>query len=242
MARFITIASGKGGVGKTTVAVNLAAALGKLGKDVTTPHVGISVGLPHEKTLNDYLKGEARFDEVLYYNPHGFKVIPAALSLEALSGTDFTRAEELKANFREDQIVLIDSAPCFGKEGLSALQMGDEVLFVTTPYQISVADVTKGALIAKMLNKKILGLVINKEMGMKQEMTMQEISFATSLEIMGRFLDHEDHLKGLAVKAPLVTYKENHTNTKEYMNLASRIAGVPYQKKKRFFLFSMFGR
>ncbi len=247
MPRFIAVASGKGGVGKTTVTVNLALALSKLGKSVTvidanitTPHVGMTIGVPCDKTLNDYLKGEARFEEILYFNPLGFKVIPSSLNLENLSGVDFTRFSELRQSFKEDEIVLVDSAPCFGKEGLSAMQFSDEVIFVTTPYGISVADAGKGALVARMLGKKILGLIGNKEMRLKHEISPIEIEWLTRMSVIGRLEHDVNHLKGLAIKSPILAMNDSLQNSREFMKIASMLTGQSYEEKKKFFLFSIF--
>ena len=78
MSKLITITSGKGGVGKTTTAINLGAALNAFGKDVvvldanlTTPNVGLHLGAPLVPvSLNHVLSGKANIIELYLVEPH----------------------------------------------------------------------------------------------------------------------------------------------------------------------------
>jgi septum site-determining protein MinD len=73
LVRIIDVCSGKGGVGKTTVAANLGLALQNFGKKVavvdcnlTTSHLGLLFGFHNYPiTLNNFLKGEARMEDII---------------------------------------------------------------------------------------------------------------------------------------------------------------------------------
>jgi len=92
VVRTITVASGKGGTGKTTLTANLGIALAQHGYDVTIVDADITManlelilgmeGLP--VTLQNVLAGEARIEEAIYSGPGGVKVVPAGVSLEGL--------------------------------------------------------------------------------------------------------------------------------------------------------------
>ena len=90
MAKLITITSGKGGVGKTTTAINLGAALNAFGKEViildanlTTPNIGLHLGAPIVPvSLNHVLLGKARLSDAIYEHESGTKIITSSLSIK----------------------------------------------------------------------------------------------------------------------------------------------------------------
>ena len=82
--RVIAVTSGKGGVGKTSVAVNLSMALAMAGRDVVLldadlglANVDVQLGLTPSRTLAHLLDGQCTLDELLLAAPHGLKVAPA---------------------------------------------------------------------------------------------------------------------------------------------------------------------
>src|SRR4030042_6303031 len=127
MTRLIVITSGKGGVGKTTLTSNLAAALTDFGQKVTvidgnltTPNLGLHLGLHlPKKTLHDVLRGDTRLKDAIYPHTYGFDVIPASLGINDLKGVDVTRLPEVTFSLlgRSDYVI-IDSAAGLGKEAL----------------------------------------------------------------------------------------------------------------------------
>jgi len=91
----IAVTGGKGGVGKTNISVNLAAALAQAGRrvmlldgDLGLANVDVFLGLSPRYTLAQVLAGERTLDEILVEAPQGFKVVPAASGLARLANLD----------------------------------------------------------------------------------------------------------------------------------------------------------
>src|SRR3990167_9317438 len=119
MSTLITIVSGKGGVGKTTTAINLGAALNSFGKDVivldanlTTPNVGLYLGAPIVPiNLNHVLLGKAKISEAIYEHGSGTKIIPSSLSIGELRRLNHSKLKDIGKRLRKlADIVIYDSA------------------------------------------------------------------------------------------------------------------------------------
>jgi septum site-determining protein MinD len=150
MTRVIVVASGKGGVGKTTLAGNIAVALTTFGKrvvvldaDVVMANLEIMMGLKNPPvSLIDVLSGRLDIEDVIYDGPGGVKIIPAGITLD---GFNEENMEMLKAAVREIpkdiELVVID-APA-GRDAAMVMDRAQEILIVTTPEVSSVSDALK---------------------------------------------------------------------------------------------------
>src|SRR3989344_5686603 len=142
MSRLIVITSGKGGVGKTTTAVNLGTSLNSFGENVvivdanlTTPNIGIHLGAPVVPVnLHDVLSGKNKISEAIYEHYSGTKIVPASLSIDDLK---YSKPEKLasvaKILKKKYDFVICDSAAGLGREAATAISIADEILVVTNP-------------------------------------------------------------------------------------------------------------
>jgi flagellar biosynthesis protein FlhG len=118
--RVISVTSGKGGVGKTSIVANLAEAFIKLDKnvlildaDLGLANMDIMLGLNPRYTISHVLNGEKSLEDIIITTPSGFKLLPAASGIQELTELDETQRlfllNELDALHEEFDIILIDT-------------------------------------------------------------------------------------------------------------------------------------
>lgn len=149
--RTIAITSGKGGVGKTNLTVNLAIALGKKGQrvividaDMGTANVDVLLGTSSKQNLMSLLEDGVELEDVLLRGPYGVSYISGGSGME--------HAWELSTIQRQvifnklagceawADIILVDTGAGVGKNVLDFIMASDEVLLLTTPEPTSLTD------------------------------------------------------------------------------------------------------
>lgn len=236
MPRVIGIISGKGGVGKTTLVANLGVALSKLGRkttlvdcNVTTSHLGFCFGLfYYDKTLNNVLKKEASLSEAIYFHSSGVRIIPASLDVEQLTGLEINELKSTIQNIENTDIVLLDSAPGFGREAMSVLNSCSEVIFVTIPYMNAVADVVRGYRIIKQMDITPIGIVLNMTGKNRFELSSKDVESLTGLPVISKIPFDKNVQKSLVLGMPTVSFRSSAPSSIETMKLASEITGEYY--------------
>ncbi|MEM7824973.1 MAG: cell division ATPase MinD [Candidatus Aenigmatarchaeota archaeon] len=240
MTRTICISSGKGGVGKSTITSNLAYALTELNQDViaidanlTTPHLGLQLGVHlTPRTLHDYLRGDTSLNSVIYPHPFGFKVIPASISVNDLVGADINKLQDVVLQLMgKTDIILLDSAPSLGKEATSSLQASDEVLLITNPDLQSVLDALKVSKVAESLNKKVLGVVINRVRKSKHELKKYEIIDIINYPVLAVIPEDKKVHKSIALRVPLLDLDPYSPAALEIKRLAHYLIGREFTYK-----------
>ncbi len=235
MTRIITVCSGKGGAGKTTVVANLGTALASMGKDVvildaniTTPNLGIHLGVPlFPVTLHDVLKGNASIKDAIYEHESGLRIIPAGISLKDLRGVDSRDLPNALLDLiGNTDIIILDAAAGLGREALSAIESSDELIIVTNPDLPSVTDALKAIKLAERLGTKIGGVVVNRVTRRSHEMNRREIlDMLGDVDILAEIPEDVEVQRAVASRTPVVSHSPRSNASKEITSLAARLVG-----------------
>jgi flagellar biosynthesis protein FlhG len=175
-ARITAITSGKGGVGKTFVAANLAAALAARGErvlvldaDLGLANLDVVLNLSPKVTLHDVFTGKRKLDEALIEVSAGFSVLLAGSGLVEYSRlTPEVRdklTETIEAVAPRFDRVLLDTGAGISDVVLYTVSLADEVLLVTTPEPTSLTDAYATLkVLAATQKRRAIKLVVNQKL------------------------------------------------------------------------------
>ena len=149
--KIIAVTSGKGGVGKTFVAANLAAALARAGRkvlvldaDLGLANLDVVLNLFPKITLHDVFTGKAQLSDAVLPVPGGFSVLLAGSGMVEYSRMTPEIREQLQAVIREVEPrfdhVLLDTGAGISDVVLYTVSLAGEVLVVVTPERTSLTD------------------------------------------------------------------------------------------------------
>jgi flagellar biosynthesis protein FlhG len=174
LGKVIAITSGKGGVGKTFVSANLAAALAKRGHkvlvldaDLGLANLDVVLNLYPKITLHDVFTGKAKLEEAILPAPGGFSVL--------LAGSGMVEYSRLTLEVRNEflrivsslvphyDVVLLDTGAGISDVVLFAVSLASEVLMIATPEPTSLTDAyaTIKVLVGQQ-QRKTIRLVVNQ--------------------------------------------------------------------------------
>jgi flagellar biosynthesis protein FlhG len=151
LGKVLAVTSGKGGVGKTFVSANLAAALAKRGHrvlvldaDLGLANLDVVLNLYPKVTLHDVFTGKAKLEEAIVRAPGGFSVL--------LAGSGMVEYSRLTSEVRDDflrimsgliphyDIIILDTGAGISDVVLFAVSLASEVILVATPEPTSLTD------------------------------------------------------------------------------------------------------
>ncbi|MBW1741524.1 MAG: HDOD domain-containing protein, partial [Deltaproteobacteria bacterium] len=150
MTRTITITSGKGGVGKTNISVNLALHLATLGyriclfdADLGLANINILLGLYPEYNLEDVILYHRDLEDIIIRNYEGIDIIPGSSGVERMANLEADQIEHLTQSFSKldgYNFLLFDTSSGVSKNVISFCLASSEVIVVITPEVTSLTD------------------------------------------------------------------------------------------------------
>jgi septum site-determining protein MinD len=241
MKKLIVITSGKGGVGKTTTAINLGAAINFFKKDVlvidanlSTPNIGIHLNSPEVPiNLNHVLLGKAEAFEAVYVHESGMKIMPASLSIKELKKMKPEKIKDFKNDFKKlSDYVILDCAAGLGNEALSVMGLADELIIVTNPEMPAITDALKTIKLAEMMKKTVKGVIMTRVKGNGIEMQPNAVKDMLEVPILGMIPEDIHIQKALSSRNAVVYLYPKSNPSRAYKEIAARILNIEYDSNK----------
>lgn len=213
MPQVISVTSGKGGVGKTSLVVNMAIRLSNMGKkvlildaDLGLANVDVMLGLTPRYNINHLLEGQCSLEEIILPGPCGINIIPASSGIQELS--DLSPQQQMALinalDYYESEMdyMFVDTGAGISRNVMYFNAAAQRILVVATPEPTSITDAY--ALI-KILNKKYgitrFSLVINNvrskvegdEVAKKLSLVCERFLGDVVLDMLGS-IPHDSHI------------------------------------------------
>lgn len=148
--RVIAVASGKGGVGKTNISINLAIAYSQLGKkvlvmdaDLGLANVNVAMGIIPKFNLYHLIRQKKKMSEIIINTDFGIQIVAGASGFSKIANL----SDEERENFIEEiskmdavDIIVIDNSAGVSSNVLDFIAAADDVIIVTTPEPTAITD------------------------------------------------------------------------------------------------------
>ena len=248
-SRVITVTSGKGGVGKTSVSVNLAIALSRLGKrvvildaDFGLANIEIMLGIRPTYNLADLMFKGKGMREIITYGPENIGFISGGSGINEMANLNKTQIVDLIQKLAElDQladIIIVDTGAGIGNSVLEFVASSEEVLLVATPEPTSITDAYA---LLKSLNKNssyhraktVVNLIANqvRNSGDADELH-EKLGIVVSkflnidIEFLGAIPYDDNMSKAILRQEPVVLSAPSSAAARSILEIASKIGDV----------------
>ncbi|MFA4825318.1 MAG: cell division ATPase MinD [Methanoregula sp.] len=240
MVKVYTIASGKGGTGKTTVSVNLGTMLAQLGKetylmdaDIGMANVGLLLGLQDVPfTLHEVLAGKCTVNDAIYEGPAGLRVIPCGISLQGFQQADPDKIRDVMGEIvKHCDFLLIDAPAGISRDGIVPLAVADEVILVVTPELSAIVDALKTKILTEVVGGHVIGSIINRVDQDKVDIITKKMEKVLGVKVLGVIPEDPNMRRASSAKVPIVIKFPTSPASLAIKRIASDLAGIAYKEE-----------
>jgi len=259
--RVVSVASGKGGVGKTSVSVNLAIALSRLGTrvlvidaDFGLANVDVMLGATSKYDISCFLRGEKTLHEIIQLGHEGVMFISGGSGVYDLLNIHEGQLADLLANIVKldapIEFIIIDTGAGINENVIRMILASSETILVTTPEPTSILDAyALVKTIVKRDDSHPIHILINKCENNREAQRVQE----GFIEVVGRHLGKNVDPLGLirynnevpsSIKrqVPIMVTNPGSATAREIENIARAILDLPSEKSSNNILLRIFSR
>jgi len=245
MSRIIAVTSGKGGVGKTNISVNLALQLANLGNrtclfdaDLGLANANIVLGLYPEHTLEDVILNNKAIKDIVIRDYDGIDIIPGSSGIQKMADLEDREIEPLVKSFSElddYDFILFDTPAGISRNVISFCRAASEVALVVTAESTSLTD-AYGLL--KILSQKGFKGPAMVAVNQSKDPKMANIAYTKLKKTVHQYLSmdivplglivHDDHVaEALRQCKPFISLYPHCNASKGIKNMAKRLVERP---------------
>ena len=240
MPRFVAIASGKGGVGRTTLTFNLGVAMSLFGEkivmldlDLVMANLDVITGLLNpDVTLHDVLVRDKSIEDCVYEIENDIRVIPTGIHFETLKHINpnyISWNKIIKEGANYGDIFLMDIPAGINSNVFDGLPEDTEILIITNSTMTSVADALKMRILFNELDINILGFVLNMWYDDKFLLSPNEIEAILEIPIISIIPYDREMDRSLAMGRSVVEVNPSSPTSNAIMQLAADLLGETYE-------------
>lgn len=252
--RVYAVTSGKGGVGKTSVAVNLSITLAGAGlrvllidADMGLANVDLMTGVTAPHTIEEVIRGEASIFDALADGPENLTLLSAGSGRGRTHELDAAQVERFRNEFRKLEnafdMIFIDTGAGISANVVDFVFMAEEVLVVMTPEPTAFADAYAMVKVVSLERPDMpVGIIINMSRNEQEADTIA----AKFNEIVERFLRKSIRYRGFIPRdaivseavmrqTPLAIYAERSAPMRAIRTIARNILGVENTQRNGLF-------
>lgn len=234
----IAITSGKGGVGKSSISVNLGIALSRMGRkvclfdaDTGLANINILLGLTPTLSLEHVLFGNKSINDVMLEGPHGLKIIPGANGIvecvKLQPRQQMQLARQLADVEGEYDYLLVDTAAGIGDDTMDFVRAAQQTILVVTTEPTSLTDAFSMVKLLRRRGKKShFHVVVNMCSGTKQAREVfhrfagaVEKYIGVKLNYLGFILQDESLRAAVTMQSPVTLFPETDPSCKNFFRL-----------------------